>query len=159
MDRIDFEILAALQNNARLSNKELAALVELSPSTCLERTRRLRESGALRDFRAVLDEHAIGIGLQALIAIRLQRHQRADVEAFRSYILGLPEVVEFFHVAGEFDYQVHVVVRDADHLRDLAMDYFTTQSLVSHMETHLIFEVRRKGLPLYAAERRSGGSD
>lgn len=152
MDRIDFEIVAALQNNARLSNKELAARVHLSPSSCLERTRRLRRNGVLRAFRAELDEHAVGIGLQALIAVRLQKHQRNDVEAFRSYLLQLPEVVAFYHLAGEFDFQVHVVVRDADHLRDLAMDRFTTQSLVSHMETHLIFEGRRKQLPLFAAE-------
>ena len=66
LDRIDFDILAALQNDGRLSNKELAAKVGLAPSSCLERVRALRESGVLRGFRAEVDPEALGIHLQAI---------------------------------------------------------------------------------------------
>jgi len=144
LDRIDFEILRALQNNARLSNKELAARVGLAPSSCLERVRRLERRGVLLGFHAEVAPAALGIGLQALIFVRLQRHSRAKVEDFRSYALALPETIGVFHVTGEFDFLVRIGVRDADHLRNLLMDAFTTRSEISHLETHLIFEYARK---------------
>lgn len=143
LDRIDYGIVTALQNNARLSNKELAALVGLSPSTCLERVRKLRASGVLRGFHADVDPAALGIGLQALIAVRLQQHTRQLVEGFRAHALALPEVVAVYHVAGVTDFLVHVAVRDSDHLRNLAMDAFTSRPEVAQIETSLIFECTR----------------
>ncbi len=151
-DRIDFEILAALQNDARLSNKELAARIGLAPSTCLERVRRLRSSGALRGFRAEVDPDVLGIGLQALVSVRVRRHSRELLEEFQEHVLALPEVVSFYHVAGANDFLVHVAVRDAEHLRELALGSFTTRPEVEHMETALVFRhVSGAALPNYAA--------
>jgi len=163
LDRIDFEIVAALQNEARLSNKVLAARVGLAPSSCLERVRRLERAGVLRGYHAEVDARALGVGLQALVFVRLRRHSRARVEAFRAYALGLAETVGLFHVTGEYDFLVHVAVRDADHLRALTMDAFTTRTEVAHLETHLIFEHgRRPALPALArpatASARAGRS-
>ena len=152
LDRIDFELLSALQKNARLSNKELAARVQLAPSSCLERVRRLERLGVFRGFHAEVEPHALGIALQALVFVRLARHSRDKVRAFREHALGLAETVALFHVTGEYDFLVHVAVRDADHLRDLALDAFTTRTEVAQMETHLIFEhARRAELPRLAA--------
>ena len=92
LDRIDFEILAALQEDARLSNKELAARIGLAPSTCLVRVRRLVEAGVLRGFHADIDPAALGVGLMAMISVRLSRHARDTVETFRQHVLSLPEV-------------------------------------------------------------------
>ena len=71
LDRIDFDILAALQENGRMSNKELAEAHGISPSTCLERVRRLRALGAISGVHAHVLPQALGIGVQALISIRL----------------------------------------------------------------------------------------
>jgi DNA-binding Lrp family transcriptional regulator len=144
LDRIDFEIVAALQNNARLSNKELAAQVGLAPSSCLARVRRLQAEQVLRGFHAEVDPAALGIRLQALIAVRLRHHTRQLVETFRAHLLSLPEVVSVYHVSGRQDFLAHVGVRDADHLRDLALDAFTTRPEVAHIETSLIFERMRR---------------
>jgi len=140
LDASDLAILAGLKKNARISNKDLAEAVGLAPSTCLERVRRLVESGVIHGFHADVDLGRLGFGLQAMIAVRLRRHSREEVTSFREYVLGLTEVREIYHVAGADDYLVHVVVRDADHLRDLAMDAFTTRREVAHIETRLIFE-------------------
>jgi len=140
LNRIDFAILAALQNDARLSNKELAARVGLAPSSCLERVKRLRETGVLKGFRALVDPGALGIAMQALVFVRLARHARQQVKAFRQHALSLPETIAVYHVAGQHDFLVHVGVRDANHLRDLAMDAFTSRREVGRIETHLIFE-------------------
>ena len=149
LDRIDFEILEALQKNARLSNKELAARVKLAPSSCLERVRRLTRLEVLQGAHALVAPKALGIGLQALIFVRLGRHSRPQVAAFRRHCLDLQETVGIFHVTGAFDFLVHVAVRDSDHLRNLALDHFTTRPEVAQIETHLIFEHQQKpALPM-----------
>ncbi len=158
LDRIDFELLSALQKNARSSNKELAARVRLAPSSCLERVRRLERLGIVRGAHAEVAPHALGIGLQALVFVRLARHSREKVRAFRAHVLGLTETVGLFHVTGEFDFLVHVAVRDADHLRDLALDALTTRAEVAQMETHLIFEhLRQPELPRLVAASPTAG--
>jgi DNA-binding Lrp family transcriptional regulator len=78
LDRIDRALVRALQKDARLSNKELAAQVGLAPSSCLERVRRLRRTGVLRGFHADVAPEALGVGLQALIAVQLRQHSRQD---------------------------------------------------------------------------------
>ena len=146
LDRTDFGIVAVLQNDARLSNKELAARVGLAPSSCLERVRRLTQAGVLRAFHAEVDPRALGITLQALVFVRLKQHSRRTVREFRHHALALAESMALYHVAGQHDFLVHVGVRDADHLRDLALDAFTTRPEVAQIETHLIFEHMRRAL-------------
>ncbi|WP_188661350.1 Lrp/AsnC family transcriptional regulator [Arenimonas soli] len=150
LDRTDFAILRLLRKNARLPNKDLAARVGVAPSTALERVRRLREAGVLQGFHAEVAPAAIGIGLQAMVAVRLARHSRPQVEAFHAHLLALPEVLSLYHVAGADDFLVHVGVRDSDHLRDFAMAALTSREEVAHIETHLIFAFKRStDLPVY----------
>lgn len=140
LDRTDYQIVGLLRKNARLSNKEVARQVGLAPSTCLVRTRLLQQSGAITGFKAEVNPMALGVGLQAMIAVRLKRHFKPDVEAFRQHALDLPEVVRLYHVAGPIDFLCHIWARDTEHLRDLAMTAFTAREEVSHIETELIFE-------------------
>ena len=153
MDRIDNAILTCLQNDARMSNKELAASVGLAPSSCLERVRRLQVRGVLKGYRALVDVRSLGIGLQAFVSVRLAQHARESVSNFREHILTLPEVVAVYHVAGQEDFLVHVAVRDADHLRNLTLDGFTTRAEVARLNTALVYEyVRNPTLPNYAID-------
>lgn len=153
LDRTDFDIIKLLQKNARMSNKELARRVELAQSTCLARVRRLQDEHVFSGFHAEIDPRAVGIGLQALIAVRLSKHSRATVDRFREEIMARSEVVTLFHVGGGNDYLLHVAVRDTDHLRDLVLSAFTTRPEVEHIETSLIFEhARSHDWPVYAGE-------
>lgn len=140
LDRIDFEILGLLQKNARMTNKDLAERVGVAPSTCLERVRRLVDSGTIRGFHADVDPGALGVALQAIIAVRLRQHMRKMVDSFHDHLINLPEVRSVFHITGSDDYLVHVAVKDSNHLRDLALDSFTTRPEVDHIRTRLIFE-------------------
>lgn len=152
-DRIDNAILTELQNNARLSNKELAATVGLAPSSCLERVRRLQERGVLTGYRAMIDPASLNVGLQAFVAVRLKHHSRDAFETFRAHLMTLSEVVSVYHTGGENDFLVHVAVRDADHLRDLALDAFTTRAEVARLNTALVYEHLTSGVwPNYAVE-------
>ncbi len=143
LDRIDRDILAYLQHNARVSNKELAAKVGLAPSSCLARVRRLESSGALLGYHAEVDPRVHGVTLEAFIAIRLEKHARAAIAAFERHLGTLAEVRGVYHVAGANDYLVHVAVRDAEHLREFALAAFATRPEVAHMETSLIFSHKR----------------
>lgn len=151
LDRTDFALIRLLRKNARMPNKELAEAVGIAPSTALERVRRLRNDHAILGYHAEVAPAAVGIALQAMVAVRLARHSRALVESFHDHLLALPEVLSFYHLAGADDFLVHVGVRDSDHLRDFALTAFTEREEVAHIETRLIFEFRRNpDLPVYA---------
>lgn len=150
LDRTDVELLRLLRKNARLPNKELAARCGIAPSTALERVRRLRESRAILGYHAEIAPEAIGIGLQAQVAVRLTRHTRTDVERFIAHLRALPEVLAWYHLGGQDDFLCHVGARDSQHLRDFALQAFTERPEVAHIETRLIFAFERNpALPVF----------
>lgn len=152
LDRIDHQILGALQNNARLSNKELAATVGLAPSSCLARVQRLTRDGILEGYHATVAPRAMGIELQALVFVQMARHQRDALQGFWDHLIEAPEVRDLYYVAGSHDMVVHVAVRDVDHLRQLVADRISSREEIGHIETSLIFQHRRcHALPDYAA--------
>lgn len=144
LDAIDAAILRELQNDARLPNKDLAALVNVAPSTCLVRQRSLRDRGVITGYRAEVDLGALGRPLQAMIAVRIRPHTRVVVEAFQDYVLDLPETITVTHVAGPDDFIVHVAVADATHLQRMLLDRFTTRKEVAQLHTNLVFEHHRR---------------
>lgn len=147
-DRTDRAILLAVQKDAGLSNKELARRIRLAPSSCLQRVRRLKSSGTIRGLHADVSPQALGIGLQAIIAVRLTHHLEKEVAAFRDRLRSHPEVINIYYVSGGVDFFVHVAVRDVAHLRSLGVEAFTSHRIVSHVETSLIFDHERsKALP------------
>jgi DNA-binding Lrp family transcriptional regulator len=151
LDRTDSEIVALLQKNGRLSNKEIAAAVGLAPSSSWERVKRLVADRVFTGFHAQVDPGSLGIRLQAMMAIRLGRHSHDAVERFRREVLEIPEVIAVYHLAGRDDFLLHVAVRDGEHLRQLLLSQFTTREEVAHIETNLVFEyVRKEVWPNYA---------
>jgi len=142
LDRTDCEIVRILQANGRISNKRLAERLELAPSTTLERVKRLVAKGVIRGFHAEIDPGVLGVGLQAMIGVRLQDHSSAAVKAFREHALAQGEVLSLLHVSGATDFLIHVAVRDAEHLREVAMGTLVNRPEVAHLDTSVIFEHR-----------------
>jgi len=118
MDEVDRAILAVLEKDGRISNADLAERIGLSPSPCLRRVRRLEEIGAIRGYQAIVDPAAVGRGLRVFAGVRLLRHARADVVAFESAVVALPEVVFCHHITGNYDYLLHVEVADLSTYED-----------------------------------------
>jgi DNA-binding Lrp family transcriptional regulator len=142
LDRIDIGIIRLLQKNARLSNKQIAAEVGLAPSSVHERLKRLWDSGVFRGAHAVVDPKAMGIGLEALFMIELSKHERTTVDRIMDEMLDIPEVRSAYLITGRHDLVVHVAVRDTEHLKDLALDYFTNRPGVTRIETSIIYDAR-----------------
>jgi DNA-binding Lrp family transcriptional regulator len=143
LDAVDRAILEILSEDARTPNNQLAAQVGIAPSTCLARVRALRAAGVLTGFHAEIDLGALGRPLQAMIAIRLTVHARAEIDAFTTHVRGLPGVLSIFHMTGPTDYLIWVAAADAQDLREFVVDHLATHSAVAHAETSLIYEHRR----------------
>ena len=140
LDSADWRILQQLQDDASITNKELAARVGLPTSSCHERVRRLRTLGVITAVRAVVDPAAVGRGLQAFIGIQLRPHRRELVEAFTAAVRALPETLALYCVSGPEDYYLHVAVSDSAHLHRLIVDHLLARPEVGHAQTRLIFD-------------------
>jgi DNA-binding Lrp family transcriptional regulator len=141
LDGTDRALLAALREDARVANNRLAEQAGVAASTALARTRSLVDRGVIRGFHAEVDLASVGRPVQALVAVRLRAHDRAQVLAFSRRVPALPQVVACYHVAGIDDYVLHVAVASAEALRDFVLDHLTTDPAVGHTETSLVFEV------------------
>ncbi len=139
MDDIDSAILAHLQRDARLTNRELARLVGVAPSTCLERVRGLRTRGVITGYHAAVEPRALGRSLQALVFARLRPLSREVISGFQTYLSQLPEVISVFVVSGDDDFVVHVAVPDIERLHAFLMDRFSARREVVGFRSSVIY--------------------
>ncbi len=112
MDSIDRKILARVQEDATISIADLAATVGLSTTPCWRRLRKLEAAGVITRRVALVDPEKVGLGLSVFVSIRTNRHSIEWMEKFTRAVTKLPEVVEFYRLAGENDYLLRVLVRD-----------------------------------------------
>jgi DNA-binding Lrp family transcriptional regulator len=141
-DRTDVAILRLLMNDARLSNKEMAAKVGLAPSSCHERLKTLRERNILLGSHAEIDLRALGVALEALLFVQLAKLKTQEVDKFVLETSSVLEVRSVFLVSGHFDLIVHVAIRDMEHLKSVISDHFNRHVHVLRVETSMIFNRR-----------------
>ena len=126
LDRYDRQILEVLQEEARISNQDLAERINLSPSSCLRRMRALEEAGLIIGYRAVLDARKLGLSLMALIHISMDSHTAERFSHFEEEISKIPQVLECLLITGQAaDYQLKVVATDMDDYQDLLLKRIT----------------------------------
>jgi len=157
LDQIDCAIIRDLQNNGRRSNKELAAKVGLAPSSCLQRVRRLEEDRVITGYSAEVDATAVGVTLQAMVAVTLGHHHPKDTDMLVNQLRKMEEVVALFHVGGTLDLLVHVATRDAVHLRELVHQRIAGQPQVNRIETMVLFDFEWMSLPIYSRSEDPSG--
>ena len=112
LNAIDRSLLALLQEDGRVPNVDLAEAVHLSPSACLRRVRRLEEVGLIARYVALVDPAAVGLGTDVFVEITLTGQDEPTLDAFERAVSDRPEILSCHLMAGDFDYLVHVVVRD-----------------------------------------------
>lgn len=149
LDTTDEQIIKLLQKNARLSNKQIAAEVGIAESTCSERMRKLHKKKVFFGFHAFVDSSKLGTNIEAMVAIKLNKNTKEEVENFKHSMSVLSEVVNVYHLAGQIDFLIYIAVRDRDHLRNFVMDHFTND-YVKSIETSLIYDFTQNPLfPIY----------
>lgn len=141
---IDRRILRLLQHNADLSAAEIAERVELSQSPCWRRIHRLQEEGLIERKVALLDRRKLGLGMVVFVSIKLSAHGRRNLEEFEQDVVGHPEVLECYTMAGASDYLLKVVARDIASYERFLRDQLLQSPLVQEAHSHITMsEVKR----------------
>ena len=149
MDKIDLEILRTLQENGRITNSDLAKRVGLSAPSVLERVRKLEESGVITGYTARIDPDQVGRGQMCYVAISLSLHQIGSINEFQRRIETIPEVIECFHITGEEDFLVRVMVRDMQHYEDLLLNQLTKIPGTSKIKTMVVLSTIKKAARIH----------
>lgn len=158
LDSTDLALLAQLQEDSSLSNQDLAALVHVSPATCLRRVKRLRDSGLIEREVALLQPErlarSLGQGLQAVVEVSLDRQGNEEQEAFEQRVIADQAVQQCYRVSPGPDFILVVHARDMQDYLALAQRLFTTDANVRNVKS--FFSLRRaKFRPAIALPPRS----
>ena len=144
LDGVDRRILAALQQEARITYDELAGRVGLSGSATLRRVKRLEEAGVIEGYVALVRPERVGLGLTAYINVRLEKHaeghKRHPIELFRASVQSWPEVVECAALTGEMDYLLRLVVADMAHYSRFIMDTLLKHPSVQDCKSSFVLD-------------------
>lgn len=135
LDELDLRILEQLQNDASISNQELALRVHASPPTCLRRVRRLSEQGVIRRQVALLDPEQLGSSLTAIVEITLDRQGEEHLQQFERLITPEPAVTQCYRVSTGVDFIVILQVSDMQAYHKLAHALFTSQANIRNIRS------------------------
>ena len=122
LDSVDLQILRALQENARLTTKELAARVNLSTTPVFERMKRLERSGFIKQYVAVLDAEKLGRGFTVFCSVKLKQMSRQVARDFVSIIRDIPQVAECYNISGEYDYLLKIQSPDMKYYNEFIIN-------------------------------------
>lgn len=155
LDIIDMQILRELQKDAKLTTKELAAKVNLSPSPVFERQKRLEREGYIKRYVAVVDPIKTGNGIMVLCNVRLKHHSKEFSRRFTSVIAGIDEVVECFNTSGDYDYQLKIYARNMQDYQKFVLDTLGDLDCIGSLHSiFVIGEVKNTmALPLKGQQR------
>lgn len=125
LDELDRKILNCLQENARISNSELADAVGLSASPCWRRVRALEDAGVVRKYAAIVEPKVIGLPVNVFVSVTLEKQVEDWLERFEAALQDRPEVMECYLMTGEFDYLLRVVVPDLQAYEKFVLEHLT----------------------------------
>jgi len=138
LDSKDIQILSLLLNNARLSNKEIAAKVGIAQSSTHDRIKKLSQKGYLMGAYALIDQKKLGLNIEVMLAIKLNKQHRSIIADFIEKVSQLPGVLQLFHMAGNNDFILHVAVKDSDELRGFILDKLSTLDYIQSTQTTMV---------------------
>ncbi len=146
LDKTDLQILKTLQRNAKLTTKELAEAVNLSPTPVFERQKRLERQGYIRKYVAVLDPEKLGLGLLIFCKVKLKQINHEIADSFVRRILLIPEVTECYNTSGAYDYLLKVRARDMKHYQEFILSKLGDIESVGSIEsTFVMSEIKQSG--------------
>ena len=150
LDKTDLQLLKILQENGRISIKELAQRVHLSPTPVFDRVRRLESSGVIERYTAVLNAAKLGQGFIVFCSVRLRRMGKDIARDFVERVKDIPEVAECYNISGEFDYLLKIYAPDMQYYNEFCINVLgTIESLGSIQSSFVMNPVKTSvGLPL-----------
>jgi Lrp/AsnC family transcriptional regulator, leucine-responsive regulatory protein len=150
LDIIDHSILTALQKDGRITNVQLAEQVGLSPSACLRRVQILEDKGIITGYAAMLDAASLGRATHIIVAITLERQSEEYLSAFERAVADCPDVMECYLMAGDADYILRLLARDAADYERIHKEHLSRLPGVARIQSSFALRqvVRRNGVHL-----------
>jgi len=143
LDTIDKALLKYLQEDCKQTNKELSGKLNLSVTAVYERIKKLERVGVIRKYVTLLNTTKVDCSFTVFCHVRLEKHAKEAITHFEAEVAKLPEVLECFHVSGEYDYLLKVIVKDVEHFRSFMVHKLTTlQYIGSTQSSFTINEVK-----------------
>ncbi|MEN5094098.1 Lrp/AsnC family transcriptional regulator [Pseudomonas protegens] len=140
LDRTDKALLIALQDNARLTNAELADNVALTTSPCWRRVKILEESGVITGYQAILSPKALGYGVTAFVSVMMESHSQETARAFEQRLLEIPEIIACHNVSGRYDFLLEVLARDLESFGEFAREVLQALPAVKEIYSSFSFK-------------------
>ncbi|TVQ66702.1 MAG: Lrp/AsnC family transcriptional regulator [Balneolaceae bacterium] len=144
LDHTDRQIIDLLQENGRITNNELSRRIGLTTTPTLERVKRLEREGVIRGYTAWIDRELIEKGLTVFCRIKLTVHQLGEMEEFSKHIGNLPEILACYNTTGEYDYLLHVVVKDTVEYEQFLRKKLTQVPGVDRIYTSIVLSVLKE---------------
>lgn len=138
LDDIDREILRILQNEGRISNKELAERINLTTTPTLERVRRLEREGVVSGYRAEINPESVEMSLKAFVTVVLSAHKLHLLDEFIEAVKATPEILSCYNTTGDGDFLLHIVARDVKHYEELVRTKLTRLPDVQRIHTSIV---------------------
>jgi Lrp/AsnC family leucine-responsive transcriptional regulator len=144
IDEVDVQLLKLLQQDGRITNADLAKSVGLSPPSVLQRVRALERAGLIRGYTALLDAEKLGMRITAFAMVSLSLHQDMAIERFRRSVLDVEEVQECYHVSGEYDFLLKIVVKDMRAYEVLIREKISRIRGIRQINSSIVFGVTKQ---------------
>ena len=154
LDQTDLKILEALQENARLTIKEIASQLNLSTTPIFDRTKRMEREGVIERYVALVNPKTVDKSLFAFVDISLKEHSRSKVEAFVDQVVQFEEVMECYHVTGEADFVLKVNLENVEAYNQFALEKLSMVSNIGKVESRFCLSVRKYStrIPLISSQ-------
>jgi Lrp/AsnC family leucine-responsive transcriptional regulator len=152
MDRLDRKILRELQLNGKISNVELARRVDLSPTPCLNRVKRLEKEGVIEYYTIRVNPELVDAKLLVFVEIRLERTSRNVFNNFRDEVRKLPQIMACHLVSGDFDYLLKARVKDMQAYRKLLGETLLSLPHVNSSRTYMVMETVKEAEMIFIPE-------
>ena len=149
LDAVDLQILRALQENARLTTKELAARVNLSTTPVFQRMKRLERSGFIKQYVAVLDAEKLGRGFTVFCSVKLKQMNRDVARDFISVIRDIPQVAECYNISGEYDYLLKIYAPDMKYYNEFIINVLGNISSIGSILSSFVMDEIKNTHALY----------
>ncbi|NVK85097.1 MAG: Lrp/AsnC family transcriptional regulator [Cytophagia bacterium] len=138
LDAVDIKILEILQGDARITTKALADQLNLSTTPVFERVKRLERDGLIKKYVALVDNKKLGLRLIAFISISLTKHSRSYLEKFVNEVSQYPEVMECYHIAGNYDFLLKIVVKNMEVYETFILNKLSTIANLGHVQSSFV---------------------
>ena len=140
LDQTDLKILRILQQNARLTNKELAAQVNLSTTPVFERLKRLERNGYIKKYVAVLDAEKLNRGFIVFCNVKMRRLSKEIARDFMERMLNIPEVTECYNISGQFDYMLKIHAPNMHYYQEFVLNQLGTIENLGSLESTFVMD-------------------